>query len=184
MRKVLFLVFFLVMMLYIGEAYALNAASMQGGNPDNWYMEVKFNPTATGFAMGRPCHGDVVEWDLDSDTGETLGVTVHLADSADAENVAGVVPSWDDTAHNLGDTVLVDGDTFLIQIRGYHSGVAAATGVTEGQSIENDANAQVTDGDGLGFAFKASAVNTSAKESSRGAGYFAPCWIDFDKGTN
>ena len=178
MKKFVALFILLALGLFMGEAYALNAAAMQGGNPDNWYIEVEYNPgTSTVVAV----HGDVMEWDVDSDTGETLGYTVHLVDADDAEIVAGVVPAWDDTAHNLR-TALTDGDVFLMQIRGYHSAISTDGTVTEGQSLQSDAGyTGVQDGDGFGFAFKDDASDTNGYTSGE---YFAPVWIDFDKGTN
>ena len=126
-RWLIGVVLLLVIGLFMGEAYALNAAVSQGyGNPDNWYIQVEWN---NANVAARPTHGAVLEWELDSDTGETLGWTVHLVDADDCEYVAGVVPAYSDYAHNLDWTTrsstggLADGDVFLMQIRGYHAAI-------------------------------------------------------------
>ena len=160
MKKYVALFVLLAIGLFMGEAFALNAPQMQGGNPDNWYIEVEYNGTAAAV------HGDVLEWDVDSDTGETLGYTVNLVDGDDCENIAGAVPAWDDYSHNLR-TALTDGDVFLMQIRGYHSAIATDGTATEGQSLEADAGMTgVKDGDGFGFAFKDDAADTTTGYTS------------------
>ena len=175
MKKLVVLVCLLAIGLFIGEVFALNAARMQGGNPDNWYIEVEYNQGALTGAAASVSHGDCLEWDLDSDTGETLGYTVHKCDAADAENVAGVVPGNSDSM-SFGKAI-VDGDVFMMQIRGYHEAVACDGNVAAGQSLASEANGCLGDGDGVGFAFEDDAADTTNSNT----GYSAEVWIDFDR---
>ena len=185
MVKKLFTITFslLVGVFLVTNAYALNAAQMQGGNPDNWYTEVQLNTTAAGVGSGGPAHGQLVEWDVDSDTGETLGVTVHTVDAATSELVAGIVPAWDDTAHNLDGLgrVPVDGETFLIQIKGYHSGACTDGNVTESGGLTSTALGLLGDGDGLGVGLKADAANDSTNLECGwdASSTFAPVFFHF-----
>lgn len=187
MNKLVLLFCLLAIGLFIGDAFALNAPAMQGGNPDNWYIEVEYNQGALTGAAIRAGHGDLMEWDLDSDEGETLGYTVHKMDAdttGGVENAAGFIPSNADTSHNLDslNRAVRDGDVFLIQIRGYHSAVSCDGNVTAGQGIESKggtSDGMAGDGEGLGFAFKDDADDSSTANTAEGQ-YFAPVWIDID----
>ena len=173
-KKFLFLISFLALGLFIASnVFALNAPPAGGGNPEKWYIEAEWNDSTHDGE-----HGMCVEWDLDSDSNETFGYTIKRADTADAENIAGVIPSGDDTAHSLR-SLVEDGTRLEIQIKGYHQDLPTDGTVTEGQSIENDASGYATDGDGLGFAFETDSADTGSS-----TGTSADCWIDFDKGTN
>ncbi len=153
MNKLVILISLLVMGLFFGDAFALNAPAMQGGVPERHYIEVEFNPQ-TGQRQ-TASHGVVMEWDLEADSNETLGYTVHILDGDSEEAFAGAVPAWNDYSHNL-DTLgraLIDGDVFLMQIYGEHDAVNCDGSITESQGVAGDAaTAGVKDGDGFGFA--------------------------------
>lgn len=176
MRVFKVMIFSLLAGLFLASnAFALNAPAMQGGNPDNWYIEVEWNDTVTGE------HGNGAEWDLASQSSETFGVTVKRCDTADAENFAGWIPSGDDVSHAMREPVS-DGDTLLIQIRGHHQDLPTDGNVVEGQSIEPIVASGLGvagDGDGFGFAFETDSADTGSP-----SGFSADCWVDFDKGTN
>ena len=190
MKKFLILITLLAIGLFMGDAFALNAYQAQGvDQPDNWYIEVEYNDGgATGgsrTAVQYAGHGDCLEWDLDANTGETLGYTVHRADAdtaAGVENMAGVVPAYNDYSHNLDNRgLLTDGDRFLMQIRGYHAAVSCDGNVVEGQGIESEGATATAgtfgDGEGLGFAFKDDAADTTTEYTSTG-NYYAPVWLN------
>jgi len=175
MKKFLIVALLLAFGLFMGTCYALNAPAMQGGNPDRHYIEVEYN-LINGIDAG---HGTVLEWDLDSATGETLGYSVHACDADNCEYIAGVVPAYNDYSMNLDylGRPLEDGDVFMMQIWGHHAAVQTDTSLAEGECIDSDAGTYgFKDGDGAGFAFKAYASDATTEYTARGQ-YYVPVFL-------
>lgn len=173
MRSMFLGILLLIGLALCGTSYALNAASVQGGNPDNWYSEVKYVDTTQPGLTAE--HGNALIWDATAHD----GYSVVKANGADAELTAGIVPVDNDTAHNLDGLgrPLKNGDVFLMQIWGYAKDVPTDGNAVTGQAIgtESDALAAggfVGDGDGLGVALETDAADTSSP-----TGFSGDCYI-------
>lgn len=168
----LFLITLLIGLALNGVSYALNAASVQGGNPDNWYTEVKYEAGTDSGSLTAE-HGNTLAWDTTAHD----GYTVIKINAADAENVAGVVPSGTDYSHNLDSLgrPLKDGDVFLMQIHGYHQNMPTDGNVVVNQGIGSEANwgNAVGDGDGMGVALETDGADTSSP-----SGYSADVYLN------
>lgn len=157
----LFLITLLIGLALNGVSYALNAPSVQGGGPDVWYSEVKYEAgTDSGAATAE--HGNVLAWDTTAHD----GYTVTKVNTADSEIVAGVVPSGTDYSHNLDSLgrPLKDGDVFLMQIHGYHKNLPTDGNVVAGQALGSEANwgNSTGDGDGMGVALETDGADTGS----------------------
>ena len=122
MNKFVVLMCLLVMGLFIGDVFALNAPSMQGVNqPDNWYTEVQFqaNTGARATYDLNAEHGTVLEWTVNGDDDHVAGYTVHRADASNSEIVAGIIPTRSNPAFNRDrEGLVVDETIFMMQISG------------------------------------------------------------------
>ena len=164
----LFLITLLIGLAISGTVFALNAPSVQGGGPDVWYSEVKYEAgTDSGAATAE--HGNVLAWDTTAHD----GYTVIKINAADAENVAGVVPSGTDYSHNLDSLgrPLKDGDKFLMQIHGYAHDVPTDGNAAVGSAIGSEAAGSVGDGDGMGVALEDDAADTGSPTGYSGDVY-------------
>jgi len=172
----LFLGILLAAMVISGVSYALNAPSVQGGNPDNWYSEVKYSSGSTSYGVSAE-HGNVLVWDTTAHD----GYTVVKANAVDSELAAGVVPSGSDYAHNLDSLgrPLKDGDVFLMQIHGYHKNLPTDGNVVAGQGIGSEANGGMAVGDGDGFGV---ALETDSADTGSPSGTSADCYIQVNGG--
>ena len=166
MNKLVVLFCLLAIGLFIGDAFALNASVMQGGEPDNWYTEVQYQ--SLGGAVLSLEHGTVLQWTIDGDTGHDAGYTVRKAsETADDDLTAGIVPGKDDSAHNL-DTrgVLVDEDVFEMQIRGLATNIPTDGNVAAGTAIGSETTGYVGSGTGLGVALETDNADSSSPSAT------------------
>ena len=163
----LFLVSLLIGLAISGTVFALNAPSVQGGNPDNWYTEVEYYGT-TGASQSAE-HGNVLMWDVNSHD----GVHVSKCNTADSELVAGIVPTSSDYSCNLDSLgrPLKDGDKFLMQIHGYAHDVPTDGNAAVGSAIGSEAAGSVGDGDGMGVALETDAADTGSPTGTSGDVY-------------
>jgi hypothetical protein len=163
----MFLLTLLIVLATSGTVFALQAPTMQGGLPDRWYQEVQYESNATeGYTTAE--HGNVLQWDTTAHD----GYKVTKCNTADAENVAGIVPVDDDTAHNLDGLgrPLKDGDVFLMQIWGYVKDLPSDGNITAGGAIGSEATMgnSTGDGDGMGVGLEADGADTSSPSGYSG----------------
>lgn len=136
------------------QAYALNApADTAAKQQEQWFVSV------TNNSGGLLSHGMTVIWNVDSDSGETLGESIRIISGADDELVAGVVPG---APYLITRGPILDGERFKMQIWGYHGSVLAGAAAVEGQALGTAATTAGTadDGDGLGVAMIADVGGT------------------------
>lgn len=172
MRSMFLAILLLIGLAFCGVSYALQAASPQGGIPDNWYSEVKYVDTTEPGKTAE--HGNALVWDQTAHD----GYSVRKANEADAEATAGIVPVDADTAHNLDGLgrPLKNGDVFLMQIWGYAKDVPTDGNAVAGQAIGTESSALaaggfVGDGDGLGVALETDGADTSSPTGFSGDVY-------------
>lgn len=176
MNKLVTLLCLLAIGLFIGEAFALNASVMQGGNPDNWYTEVQYQ-SLNGAAFSLE-HGTALIWTIDGDTGHVAGYTVRKStESADDDLTAGIVPGKDDVAHNL-DTrgPIEDEDVFEMQIHGAATNIPTDGNVAAGTSIGVETTGYVGAGTHLGVGLETDNADTDSP-----SGYSADVYILIDR---
>lgn len=170
----MFLIALLIGLVLCGTSYALQAPSVQGGNPDNWYTEAIY--TGTGAAVSAE-HGNVLAWDTTSHD----GYTVTKVNTADSELVAGIVPVASDYSHNLDalGRPLKTGDKFLMQIHGYAKDLPTDGNVVAGQALGSEANwgNSTGDGDGMGVGLETDGADTASP-----SGTSADCYININGG--
>ena len=168
MRSMFFAILLLIGLVLSGTSYALNAPSVQGGRPDNWYTEVVY--TGTGAAVSAE-HGNVLAWDTTAHD----GYTVTKVNTAESELVAGIVPVSDDTAHNLANLgrPLKTGDVFLMQVKGYVKDLPTDGNAAAGQALGSEANwgNSTGDGDGMGVALETDSADTASPSGTSGDVY-------------